>query len=115
MRLLLDHHVPVAIAEQLRRRGWDVVTAYELDLEEEDDLPLWEAAIKYGRAVVTYNVADFYHIYVDFFHRGISHPGLILISSRTFNQDDIGGIVRTLDREMNARSGLDNEMIFLTL
>ncbi len=60
MRLLLDEHYSPKIAEELRKRGHDVVSVKERgDLRGVSDRELWTRAAAGGRAVVTENVADF--------------------------------------------------------
>jgi hypothetical protein len=54
--LYLDVHVPVAIAQQLRRRGVDVVHATEEGTNQFDDAALFELATREGRAFVTQDI-----------------------------------------------------------
>jgi len=47
----MDHHVHVAITEGLRRRGVEVITAYEDGTAELDDQGLLERATQLGRVL----------------------------------------------------------------
>ena len=47
----MDHHVHAAITEGLRRRGVEVITAYEDDTAELDDQRLLERATQLGRVL----------------------------------------------------------------
>ncbi|MFO1434781.1 MAG: DUF5615 family PIN-like protein [Candidatus Competibacteraceae bacterium] len=47
----MDHHVHAAITEGLRRRGVDVITAYEDGSAELDDNQLLARATQLGRAL----------------------------------------------------------------
>lgn len=49
----MDHHVPVAITEGLRRRGVDVLTAEEDGSKRLEDSELLERARTLGRVVFT--------------------------------------------------------------
>jgi hypothetical protein len=49
----MDHHIHLSITEGLRRRGIDVLTAFEDGKEEEDDEALLERATKLGRILVS--------------------------------------------------------------
>lgn len=60
-RALLDVHVPIAVAEALRRRGIDVVTAQEAGYALLDDEPLLARAGEQERVLVTQD-ADFLEI-----------------------------------------------------
>ena len=82
MRLILDHHFPVVIAERLRvqglaaepllERGWHVL---------EDDVVL-EACQADGLTLMTNNVADFTVIARRWQAQGRPHSGLIFTSDR---------------------------------
>jgi hypothetical protein len=47
----MDHHVHAAITEGLRRRGVEVITAYENGTAERDDQELLERATQLGRVL----------------------------------------------------------------
>jgi hypothetical protein len=49
----MDHHVHQSITDGLRRRGVDVLTAFEDGREEEDDETLLERATELERIVVS--------------------------------------------------------------
>ena len=53
VRLYMDVHVPQAITDQLRRRGVDVLTAYEDSSNELPDPELLERARVLGRLLFT--------------------------------------------------------------
>ncbi|HEV2249801.1 MAG TPA: DUF5615 family PIN-like protein [Candidatus Limnocylindria bacterium] len=100
MRLLLDEHFSVAIAEQLRQRGVDAVAIQNErpDLEGQDDDVVLRTASLERRAVVTNNVRDFAPLVEDFGVRGETHFGVIFTDDATFprTQAKIGLIVRAL-------------------
>ena len=54
--LYLDVHVPLAIAEQLRRRGVDVVHTIEEGTHRLADDELLEVARQHGRVMVTQDI-----------------------------------------------------------
>jgi predicted nuclease of predicted toxin-antitoxin system len=49
----MDHHVPSAVTEGLRRRGVDVLTTYEDGLAAADDEVILQRATVLGRPVFT--------------------------------------------------------------
>ena len=54
--LYMDVHVPLAITEQLRRRGIDVLTAIEDGSATLDDDVLLERALELGRVLFTQDI-----------------------------------------------------------
>ncbi len=101
MRLLLDEHFSPAIAEELRKRGHDVVAAAaipELRHREDDELLAWGTS--QHRALVTENAADYLRVHQLHLSRGDRHYGIVLTSPRRFRRDraGIGPLVRALDR-----------------
>ena len=54
--LYMDVHVPWAITEQLRRRGVDVLTAYDDDATELEDAELLQRCHELGRLVFTQDI-----------------------------------------------------------
>lgn len=91
MKLLLDEHFSHRVAEQLRKRGCDVIAVVEqVELREmcDDDLVRW--ANEKSRAIVTENVQDFLPIHGHLLTEGEAHAGLVLTSPRTFPRSGAG-------------------------
>lgn len=80
MRLALDHHYPKLIAVELRDRGCDAATAFELGWHEEDDEMLLALCAGRRRALLTNNVADFAVVTNRWQAEGRSHYGVIYTS-----------------------------------
>lgn len=99
MRLALDHHYPIAIAEQLRRAGHDVVAAVECGGHREPDEGLLTCCAAQGRALLTNNVGDFVVIARNWAVRGQGHPGLVLTSDSSLprTRATVGTYVTLLD------------------
>jgi Domain of unknown function (DUF5615) len=75
-RALLDVHVPLAVAEALRRRGIDVITAQEEGLSLSDDESLLEQSSAQERVLVTQD-ADFLEIVPRWRREGRASRGVI--------------------------------------
>jgi predicted nuclease of predicted toxin-antitoxin system len=75
-RLYMDHNVPAAITEQLRRRGVDCLTAEEAAATEIRDVDLLSRASALGRVLVTLD-ADFIAIAQDHVARGARCAGRV--------------------------------------
>jgi predicted nuclease of predicted toxin-antitoxin system len=100
LRLLLDEHYSPAIAEQLRKRGYDVVAAADsAELKHKEDPELLRWAARQRRAVVSENARDFAELHkLSLTHRE-AHYGIVLTNARRFprNRAGIGRLVRALD------------------
>ncbi len=83
--LYLDENVPTDLAESLRQRGFDAVTAFEASrsqqgISDEDQLRF---AADEGRAILTFNAKDFVLIAISWASSGLDHSGIILSPERT--------------------------------
>jgi len=101
-------YAPV-IAEQLRRRGHDVVAAREEPkLAHLPDPVLFAVAQSERQVVVTENVTDFLGIDARYREQGQDHAGLILTTNRKFPRGasgSIGLLVTALDGWLHDHPG----------
>lgn len=84
------------MAAGLKRAGIDAVTAQEAGLAGSDDEPLLAAAWSLGRAVVTYNTADFAPLLAARNAAGAHGPGVVFVSAKTLPPHLIGPLVKSL-------------------
>lgn len=87
MKLLLDEMYPAAIAEQLRARGFDVVSIHEPGFDHLEGVPdadVFMAAVALGRSLVTENVPDYRRLEAAALARGERAPGLVFTTNRRF-------------------------------
>lgn len=98
MRLLLDAMISKVVAEQLRRRGYDVQAVQERSLAERrlTDPEQLARATAEGRALVTYNFHDFVPLSRQWAVEGKAYGGLVLIYAYSIPQHQIGAQVRAL-------------------
>ncbi len=82
--LYMDVHVPMAITEQLRRRGVDVLTAIEDGAATLEDDELLARASELGRVLFTQDIR-FKALAEDWQREGKEFGGLIFWSSTTGN------------------------------
>ena len=111
MRLLLDEHFPLIIAQQLRSRRHDVVTAEEAGVAGVDDSQVLAVAVANGQAVATKNIQDFRPLHDLYLKRGAAHYGIVLVPSRKYSlkRDHLGPIIGALD-ELLVKHGDDNDL-----
>jgi Domain of unknown function (DUF5615) len=116
-RALLDEMLSERIARQLRERGHDVmsvVTDHALVGCSDDQIMAHAAGD--GRAVVTTNIKDFMVIDGQYRDRGVSHAGLVLVSTKAFPQDRSfpGAVVTALDKLLSQPDAfVDGQIRFL--
>jgi predicted nuclease of predicted toxin-antitoxin system len=116
-RFLLDEHINPAVAIQLRRTGYDATSIHETEHLGLLDSGVLELAAAQHRALVTYNIVDFEALAAQWFARGLSHSGIVLVHERTISQRTVGGLVRALARLADRHPGpraLDDQVIYLT-
>lgn len=101
MKLLVDEMWPATLAEELRRRGHDVVAVGERpDLAHRSDDAIFAHAAKEGRVVFTENVPDFVPLATGVLSTGGTFPGLLLTSNAAWprgNPRTLGRAVHVLD------------------
>jgi hypothetical protein len=100
VRLLLDEMYPPAVAEQLRARGYDVVSVHDPEyrrLEGAPDEEVFAAAFTDERALLTENVPDFRRLEAGALARGEGVPMLIFTSNRQFPRGEPGTTGRLVE------------------
>jgi Domain of unknown function (DUF5615) len=113
VRLTLDEHFSVRIAEELRNRGHDVDCVKERpELESLSDRELLSVMTVERRALLTENVRDFAPLIRARTQAGESHYGVIYSSSASMprSRNTIGEFVRRLDRVLVERPGDDQSV-----
>ncbi len=85
MRLLLDEHLDPRLAEKLRARGHDALAvAEDPALHGLSDPALLDHALVEGRAIVTYDAADFSGLAEERQVAGEPFAGIVFVSTRAF-------------------------------
>ena len=78
MKFYLDADLSPKIAELLRRRGFDAVSAFELQKAQSSDQEQLDLATREGRCLVTMNARDFIALSHGAIRRQVPHAGMIL-------------------------------------
>jgi predicted nuclease of predicted toxin-antitoxin system len=118
VKLLLDEHVPVAIAALLRARGHDAEAVGErMDLRGMTDGQLWMTALAEDRTVVTYDIGGFLALATEELSAGRAHPGVVLCNARTHppTRNGVGLIADALEalESGHGSGGLGNSVLWL--
>ena len=117
MKFLIDEMWSPAVAQQLRARGFDALSAAEEEhlrsLRDEDLLALSSEA---GRAIVTENANDFQALAARELRAGRSHAGLVFTSRTAFyrgNPRSVGRLVVALQALIESEVDLMDREIWL--
>ena len=100
-RLLLDEHISPAIAEQLRAALPDaeVTSVHSWEngrlLQQSDERILLEAR-ENGWTLLTFDLATIPPLLSEMIEMAEDHAGVIFVSTKSFAQNDYGGLVRSL-------------------
>jgi len=97
VKLYLDENLSPRIAELLRARGLDVVSAHEAGNTQLPDHGQLRYATSQGRAIVTCDVADFVALATEMIAANADHAGIVLVSS-AFRTDDFGAIADAIEQ-----------------
>lgn len=100
-KLLLDEHISPAIAEQLRgaRPGAEIVSLHTWELgrlRQQSDARILLEARQNGLTLLTFDLATIPPLLAEMGEMGEDHTGVIFVSSKSFAQNDYGGLVNAL-------------------
>lgn len=78
IKLFLDEDVPLAVALALRKRGYDVVHAQELNRKGKSDFEQLRYAVEEERCLLSFNVKDFVLLHNKYVKNEQDHFGVIV-------------------------------------
>jgi predicted nuclease of predicted toxin-antitoxin system len=113
-RLYLDEDVMPELAELLRARGYDVVSAHERGALNIDDNRQLELACAEQRTILSYNYADFLDRATEWGTAGRSHFGIV-ISYQQYSREQLGELARVVESALQSLTseGLLNAVVVL--
>jgi predicted nuclease of predicted toxin-antitoxin system len=106
----LDADVHPVVARILRGRGFDVLSTDEAGRPQASDREQLDFSVRTGRAIVTFNVADFVREARGYADEGRDHCGIIVS-----DQLEVGELVRRLTRVLGRYSAAEmiNRFVWL--
>jgi hypothetical protein len=103
VRLYLDRHIKLRLAEDPRAAGYDVQTTQEAAMDTADDESQLRHATDENRAILTFNIRDFAALHQEWSAAGRVHAGIIV--SRQLGSHEYGlllGRMRMLLNQLTA-------------
>jgi len=85
-KLYLDEDMTPKLARMLRQRGYDVVSAYDLDHVQWTDEAHLIFAAQEGRVLLTYNARHYAPLFTQWWTSGQSHAGIIVSQQLAFGE-----------------------------
>ena len=110
IELLLDEDVHSGLAHALRKRGYDVIHAQELDRKGKSDSDQLIFAIRQKRCIFTFNVKDFVILHNQYAKSGKEHWGIIVSKQLPF-RETMSKLLRLL--QGTAKETMKNNLEFL--
>ncbi|MGH2487053.1 MAG: DUF5615 family PIN-like protein [Ktedonobacterales bacterium] len=105
MRLLLDEHVGIAVARGLVAAGCEAVALRDWHagayLQTADD-DILRTACEEMYTLVTYDLRTIPRLLKQWAEQGIPHGGIVFVDQRTIAPNNIGGLIRSLRRLVEA-------------
>jgi uncharacterized protein with PIN domain len=99
IKLYLDEDVHKKIAVALRLKGYDVVSAHEVQKQSLSDYQQLEYAVSEQMAIFTFNAGDFDRLHKEYIKSGKNHFGILLSK-----QIPIGETINRLTKFLFAHS-----------
>lgn len=90
-RLYLDENIPPLLAQRLRRRGFDVVSAHEVEMLGKSDEEQLEYASHDGRVLLTFDI-DFIPLAIQWTSKGKHHSGVLI--SKELKRQQMGELTK---------------------
>lgn len=78
IKLYIDEDLSDRIAVTLRSKGFDVISAHEIEMRGKSDREQMEYAIKHKRVFLTRNVKHFVHMQNEYHKCGLTHSGIVV-------------------------------------
>jgi hypothetical protein len=115
VKLLLDEQISGKVAERLQDRGHDVTAVTDdPSLRGLSDPDLFEVAQLQGRALVTYNRADFEPIVREYAEANREHCGLVIVHPTRFPSWEFARLVAAIESLLMGSKAGRSVFVWLT-
>lgn len=78
IKLYIDEDLTDRLAIALRSRGYDAISAHEVDMRGGTDKEQLEYASKRNRVILTRNIRHFIALQREYYKKGLQHEGILV-------------------------------------
>lgn len=107
IKLYIDEDLTDRLAVALRSRGYDVISAHEVNMRGKTDKEQLEYAIKNNRVVLTRNIKHFVALQREYYKQGLIHKGIIVTDYLPLKE-----LIRRITRFLSKKSLKDMKNSF---
>ena len=97
-KFILDEQISHLVADILKRARVDCRAVSGSGLAGRDDRTILREAIREGRVLVTYDIADFVIVFREMLSEALDVPGIVFVNARTISIFEIRKLARALCR-----------------
>lgn len=108
IRLYIDEDLSDRIAIALRSKGFDAISAHEVNMRGKTDKEQLEYARKHNRIILTRNIKHFVNLQREYYKKGLPHNGILVTDylplrelikrlTKFLNEKNFSDISNTLD------------------
>ena len=103
IKLYIDEDLTDSLSVALRSRGYDVISAHEINMRGKTDEEQLEYSTKNNRVILTRNIKHYVNLQREYFKNGLSHNGIVVTDYLPFKE-----LIRRINRFLNEK--LPDEM-----
>lgn len=98
IKLYIDEDLTDRLAVALRSRGYDVISAHEVNMRGQTDKEQLEYAAKNNRAILTRNIKHFVILQREYYRHGLLHKGIVVTDYLPLKE-----LIRRITRFLNKK------------
>lgn len=99
IKLYIDEDLSDRVAVALRSRGFDAISAHEVDMRGKTDKEQLDYAIKHNRIILTRNIKHFVNLQREYYKEGLPHNGILVTDYLPLKE-----LIRRLTKFLNEKN-----------
>lgn len=104
IKLYVDEDLTDRLAVTLRSRGYDAVSAHEVNMRGRTDKEQLEYATKHNRVILTRNIKHFVNLQREYYKNGLPHNGIVVTDYLPLRE-----LIRRVTKFLNEKSLTDTK------